>query len=103
MPTLRRHDGCWGIITRVGSFNCTVHISVRDVDIQCKPDEMDKIDPDYTANVQAVSTRIAALAKHDLDPAVWSILETLNRQTCFTQIQLDLLAWAEERYLAHTN
>lgn len=100
-PALRKHDGCWGIVTHVGSFSSKVHISVRTVDVQCKPDEMDNVDPKYTADVQAVSTRIAALAKHDLDPAVWSILETLNRQTCFTQIQLDLLAWAEERYLAH--
>lgn len=99
-PTLRKHDGCWGIVTHVGSFSCTVHISVRSVDVQCKPDEMDIVDPKYTADIRAVSNRIAALAKYDLDPAVWSILETLSRQTCFTQIQLDLLAWAEERYLA---
>ncbi len=97
-PTLRKHDGCWGIITHVGSFSCKVHISVRNVNVRCKPDEMDRIDPKYTQDIQAVSARIAALSKLDLDPAVWSILEILSLKTCFTQIQLDLLAFAEERY-----
>lgn len=97
-PTLRKHNGCWGIVTHVGSFSCTVHISVRDVNVQCKPDEMDTVDPKYTQKIQEVSDRVAALARCDLDPAAWSVLETLNRQTCFTQFQLDLLAWVEERY-----
>lgn len=60
--------------------------------------EMDKVEPKYTREIQEVSKRVAALTKYDLDPAAWSILETLNRQTCFTQFQLDLLAWIEERY-----
>lgn len=97
-PVLRKHNGSWGIVTHVGSFSCTVHISVRNVDVQCKPDEMDTVDPMYTQKIQEISDRIAALARCNLDPAAWSILETLNRQTCFTQFQLDLLAWVEERY-----
>lgn len=95
---LRKHNGCWGIVTHVGSFSCTVHISVRNVNVQCKPDEMDIVDPKYTVKIKEVSDRVAALARCDLDPAAWSVLETLNRQTCFTQFQLDLLAWVEQRY-----
>ena len=97
-PALRKHDGCWGIVTHVGTWSCKVHISVRNVNLQCLPDEMDRVDPKYTADILSVSQRIAVLSELDLDPVIWSILETLNRQSCFTQIQLNLLAWAEQQY-----
>lgn len=97
-PTLRKHDGCWGIITYVGHFACKVHISVRNVSVQCKPDEMDLVEPKYTADILAVHQRITTLSELDLDPVIWSILKTLSQQTCFTQIQLNSLAWAEQQY-----
>ena len=92
------HNGCWGIVTHVGIWSCTVHISVRNVNVQFKVNEMEKVDPPYTAEIRAVSERIAVLTELDLDPVIWSILETLSRQTCFTQIQLNSLAWAEQQY-----
>lgn len=92
------HNGCWGIVTHVGIWSCTVHISVRNVNVQSKVNEMEKVDPQYTAEIRAVSERIAVLTELDLDPVIWSILETLSRQTCFTQIQLNSLAWAEQQY-----
>ena len=96
--TLRQHNGCWGIITYVGSFSCKVHIGVRNVNVQCKLDEMDRVDPQYTTDIRAVHERITALSELDLDLVIWSILEILSRQTCFTQIQLNTLAWAEQQY-----
>ncbi len=102
--TLRKHDGCWGIVTQVGDSACHVHISVRNVDLPCLPDEMDSVDPKYILDIRVVHQRIAVLSKLDLDldPVIWSMLETLSRQTCFTQIQLNSLAWAEEQYRIST-
>lgn len=37
---LSKYDGYWGIITHIGTWNYTVHISVKGVGVQCKPDEM---------------------------------------------------------------
>ncbi len=95
---LRKHDGMWGIVQIVGSIRCTVHISLRNVTVQCKPTEMDKVHPMYTADIQAVSDRIKELSKLDLNPAVWAILETLAHQTCFDELQMELLEWVEKRY-----
>ena len=97
--TLRKYDGCWGIITHVGTWNCTVHISVRDVNVQCKVDEMDKVDKRYTAEIRAVSERIVALMQRDdLSRTAIAVLETLVRQTCFSPDDLWFLEKVEERY-----
>ena len=95
---LKRHFGYWGVIQHVGSFNCTVHISLKSEDVQCKENEMRKIEPEKAKVLREVSERIAALVRCRLDPAVWAILQTINQQEDITQVQLDLLAWAEQRY-----
>jgi len=98
-PDLRKHDGCWGIVTHVGSFSCTIHISVRNVNVQCKPDEMDKVDPKYSADVRAVSARIKEVAQRDdLASTALAVLEALSRKTCFTDDDLWFLEKVEERY-----
>lgn len=96
-PTLRKHDGMWGIITHVGNFSCTVHISVRNVNVRCKPDEMDLVDPKYTADIRAVHQRITALMQRDdLSRTAIAVVETLVRQTCFSPGDLWLLEKIEE-------
>lgn len=94
-----RHNGCWGIITYIGTWSCTVHISVRNVDVQCKVNEMEKVDSQYTAEIQAVNQRILALMQCDnLSRTAIAVVETLVRQTCFSPDDLWLLEKLEERY-----
>ena len=96
-PTLRKHDGCWGIVTHVGTFSCKVHISVRNINVQCKPDEMNQVDPKYTADIRAVHQRITALMQRDdLSHTATAVVETLVRQTCFSPEDLWLLEKIEE-------
>lgn len=95
--TLRKHNGCWGIVTHVGIFSCKVHISVRNVNVQCKPDEMDPVDPKYTTDIRAVHQRITALMQRDdLSRTAIAVVETLVRQTCFSPGDLWLLEKIEE-------
>lgn len=94
---LRKYSGCWGIVTHVGTWNCTVHIKLRNVDVQCKPNEMDKIDESYTVELLAVSERILALMQRDdLSCTAIAVLETLVRQTSFPPADLWLLSKLEE-------
>jgi len=95
---LRRHLGYWGIVKNVGYTKCLVQITLKGEDVACKENEMRKLDASKTKLIREVSDRIANLARCNLDPAVWAILQTINQQEDITQIQLDLLAWAEERY-----
>ncbi|MEM5838684.1 hypothetical protein AAHH59_10170, partial [Pediococcus acidilactici] len=83
--SLRRHNGYWGIITYAGSSNFIVHISVKGVNVQCKHQEMKKIDSNYTVDIRAISDRIVAFMQHaDLSSLVIAVLETLGRQTNFS-------------------
>ncbi len=100
--SLRRHNGYWGIITYAGSSNFIVHISVKGVNVQCKHQEMKKIDPNYTVDIRAVSDRIVAFMQHaDLSSLVIAVLETLGRQTNFSSDDLWFLEQLEERYVVN--
>jgi hypothetical protein len=95
---IRRHLGYWGIVKNVGYTECIVHITLKGEDVRCKGNEMRKIDRSKAKLLKEVSDRVANLARCNLDPAVWAILQTINQQEDITQVQLDLLTWAEERY-----
>ncbi len=99
--TLREHDGMWGIVTEVLSSRYKVYISLRNTEVRCKGNELERVDEQHTLEIRQVSDRIKRLSKRDdLDSSIWWILEGLARQTCFTKTQMDLLEWAEKRYEA---
>ncbi len=57
------------------------------------------IEDEYTADIKAVSQRIAALVQFELEPVEYAILEFLQRSKCFTPTQLQLLEWLEQKHL----
>lgn len=59
---------------------------------------MTKIDQEYTADIKAVSKRIAALVQFELEPVEYAILEVLQRAKCFTPRQLLYLERIESDY-----
>ena len=74
-------------------------ISVRNVNLQCLPDEMDSVNPKYTADIRAVHQRITTLMQRDdKSRTAIAVVETLVRQTCFSPDDLWLLEKLEERY-----
>ena len=81
------------------SFSYTVRISIARETQQCKGEEMTRIDDEYTADIKAVSQRIAALVQFELEPVEYAILEFLQRSKCFTPTQLQLLEWLEQKHL----
>ena len=64
---------------------------------------MEKFTPEQERLIHEVSDRVSELARRNLDPAIWAILQILNRQTEFTDVQLRLLAWAERYYGVRRN
>jgi len=95
---LHPFNGMWGIIEHIGSFSYTVRISVARDTQQCKPEELTRIDEEYTADIKAVGQRIAALIQFELEPFDYAILELLQRSTCFTPRQLLYLKRMETDY-----
>jgi len=88
----------WGLIEQVGSFSYTVRISIARDTQQCKPEELTRIDEEYTADIKAVAQRIKRLVELDLEAVDFWILEGLQRSTCFTTRQLLYLERMEADY-----
>lgn len=95
---LRPFARMWGLIEHIGSFSYTVRISIARDTQQCKEEEMTRIDDEYTADIKAVSQRIAALVHFELEPVDYAILELLQRSICFTPRQLLYLERMEASY-----
>ncbi len=95
---LHPFNGMWAVIEHVGSFSYTVRISIARDTQQCKKEEVTRIDEEYRADIKAVAQRIAALIQFELEPFDYSILELLQRSTCFTPRQLLYLERMEADY-----
>jgi len=95
---LHPFNGMWAIIQHVGTFSYTVRISIARDTQQCKPEELTRIDDEYTKDIKAVGHRIATLIQFELEPVEYAILELLQRSTCFTPRQLLYLERMEADY-----
>lgn len=96
--TIKQHNGMWGIVTHIGTWSYKVYISLRDTEIQCKGDEMSKVDEKYTADIRAVSDRIKRLRECSLDAAEYAVLQVIAKNTCFSPKQIALLEFLEGQY-----
>ncbi len=96
---LHPFNGMWAIIEHIGSFSYTVRISIaRDMQ-QCKPDEVTRIDDEYTDDIRAVAKRIEWLARNfELEQIEYDLIANLQRSKCFTPRQMGLLAYLEQQY-----
>ena len=94
---LRPVDGYWGVITHVGTWSCSVHVSLKGEKFQCKGDELSKTD-NCAEELRSVSERIAALIKLELEPVDYAILETLQKSYYLTPRQILFLERIEEDY-----
>lgn len=101
--SISKHNGCWGIVTHVGTWSYQVHISLRGEDIQCKGMELEKVDERYTAEIRAVSQRIKALRECSLDATEYLVLQAISKSICFTPKQMALLEFLESQYGLRSN
>jgi len=95
---VRPFDGMWAVVEHVGSYSCTVRISIAREIQHCQEGEMKKIEDEYAEDIKAVGERIAALAELELEPVDYAILEVLQRSKCFTPRQMLLLERTERDY-----
>lgn len=105
---LLKYNKCWTVVSETYDYGCTVQLWDGKVTLGTQHLKKLILPIEQAQQILEVSdaalgglplrARIAALARCNLEPTAWCILETLNRQTCFTQFQLDLLAWVEEWY-----
>ncbi|MGL5876487.1 MAG: hypothetical protein ACRC2V_01680, partial [Xenococcaceae cyanobacterium] len=99
--TLRYCDGYWGILERIGENFYHVCISVKNEVIQCKGDEVKRVETNEQdrANFKLISDRILALVMlDDLATTALAMLEALSHKTSFTDDDLWFLEIIEERY-----
>ncbi len=95
----KKYNGWWGIALEVEN-RLTVKCQVYDRTIEIKQENIKRIDMDKQQLVhqQEIIERVSRLARCNLDPVVWAMLEVLNRQTYHTNVQLKLLETAEQLY-----
>lgn len=100
--SLREHDGMWGIVTEVNHCRYKVYISLRNMQVRCKGDELEKVKTDAAgmAEIISIGKRASTLLKTSdkLNHAAIAVLDTLGRQTCFSPDDLWLLEQIEQRF-----
>lgn len=95
----QKYNGWWGIALEVEN-RLTVKCQVYDTTIEIRQENIKRIDmtTDETVKQQEIIERVSRLARCNLDPVVWAILEVLNRQAYYTDVQMKLLETAEQLY-----
>jgi hypothetical protein len=97
---LRPYDGYWGVIDRIGVHSYHVYISLKNETIQCKDEEVERVDIEkrYADDLRSVSDRVKALLSFELEPVDYAILETLQRSLYPTPRQMLFLTRMESDY-----
>ena len=93
-PELRGKGGCWGIVTAVGEFSCTVRL--WDGEYQLQPEYLKELphSPAQKEEARQISDRLSRLYHPDLEETARAILASLG------QIQRPFLTPLEEELLA---
>ncbi len=96
--TERKYNGCWVIARELRDF--TITVDVYDKTLTVKPDNLDAIDlPDARRQLPETLKRIRRLRETGLlSRCVYTILESLGRQTYLDDFEAQLLTFMEERY-----
>lgn len=94
-----KFNGWWGIALEVEN-RFTVQCQVCDKILDIKQENIKWVDmtKEELEIQQKVIERVSRLARCNLDPVVWSMLEVLNRQVYFTDVQMKFLETAEQIY-----
>ena len=93
-PELRGKGGCWGIVTAVGEFSCTVRL--WDGEYQLQPEYLKELpySPAQKEEARILSDRLSRLYHPDLEETARAILASLG------QIERPFLTPLEEEVLA---
>lgn len=94
-----KYNGWWGIALEVEN-RLTVSCQVYDKTIEIRQHNIKRIDMTEEQLIQQreIIERVSRLARCNLDPAAWALLETLNRQNHYTDYQLQMLYLTEKYY-----
>lgn len=99
----QKYNGWWGIALEVEN-RFTVKCEVYDTTIEIRQENIKRIDmtTDETVKQQEIIERVSRLARCNLDPVAWALLEALNRQAYHSDYQLQMLKATENYYLIHS-
>ncbi|PSB28356.1 hypothetical protein [Chlorogloea sp. CCALA 695] len=94
----RKYNGCWAIARELRDF--TIAVDVYDNTLTVKPDNLDPIDlPDVRRQLPQTLKRIRRLRETGLlSRCVYTILESIGRQTYLDDFEAELLSFMEQRY-----
>jgi len=94
----RKYNGCWAIAGELRDF--TIAVDVYDNTLTVKPDNLDPIDlPDVRRQLPQTLKRIRRLRETGLlSRCVYTILESIGRQTYLDDFEAELLTFMEQRY-----
>jgi hypothetical protein len=98
-PELRGKGGCWGIVTAVGEFSCTVRL--WDGEYQLQPEYLKELpySPAQKEEARILSDRLSRLYHPDLEETARAILASLGQieRPFLTPLEEELLAVLEAR------
>ncbi|MEH2178724.1 hypothetical protein [Nostoc sp.] len=78
-PELRGKSGCWGIVSQVNDFTCTVRLWDREYTIGLKHLKSYDYSPSECQQIQQISERISKIYSSALEESVQRFLESLGK------------------------
>lgn len=93
------YNGSWATALEIKNIS-TVRCQVLKYELEIKQENIKQLDMDeqqFTRQKEIIE-RVQRLARCNLDPVAWTILETLNRQVEFSDYQLQMLEMTEQFY-----
>ncbi|MGF1988870.1 MAG: hypothetical protein RMY62_013510 [Nostoc sp. ZfuVER08] len=104
-PELRGKGGCWGIVTHVGEFSCTVKTWNSEVTVGVQHLKSFNYLPDECQQMQAISDRISRVYSSGLEESVQRFLESLGKlnRAYLTAVEDKILNLLESEYGEKTN
>lgn len=95
----QKYNGWWGVALEVEN-RFTVKCQVYDTTLEIRHENIKRVDmtTEELQKRQEIIERVSRLARCNLDPVVWAMLEVLNRQAYYTDVQMKFLETAEQLY-----
>ncbi|MBD2498920.1 hypothetical protein [Nostoc sp. FACHB-280] len=96
-PDLRGKGGCWGLVTHVGEFSCTVKTWDCKLTVGVQYLKSFNYQPDECQQMQQICERINRVYSSELEESVQRFLESLGklRRAYLTQLEEKLLSLLE--------
>ncbi|MEH1783626.1 hypothetical protein [Nostoc sp.] len=99
-PELRGKGGCWGIVSQVNEFSCTVRMWDGEYTVGLQHLKSFNYLPQECEQMQSLSDRLALIYSDSLEETVKSLLQSLGKlnRPYLTAVEEKLLSLIEKEY-----